>query len=269
MFMPYLLATIWLALLLAIFAPATLAQNLDFNRAFEDYLFTYNLYRDTHTAYVTAKATYLTYQTLAAKTEALEKTRTMLKARADVVRTYLTALRQKMEEEAGVSQADRNLYQSQIDAEVVYLLDHQTKLEAPATLEDLVKVGREFETRYPETEILLYRSLAMIVFGKENRLKEKVNQQIAALEDFAIQVRRGGSKDTTTVERWLLEAKNRVDLSTAKQAEAVKIIEAIKEREQDKNRRFTQATFLLEEGNQYLKEAVRFLKEIILEIKRA
>lgn len=267
--MRYLLGLVLSApLLLSLFLLPTAAQETDFNRAYNDYLFTYNQYREAHTAYKTAKSTYLTYQTLAAKTEALEKTRIMLKLRADVTIAHLTMLRRKISQTEGVSEADRSLYHGQIDTEVAFLTEHKNRLEAPATIEDLVSAGQEFESRYPAIEAFAYQSIGLVVSGKESALKEKINRQISSLEGFVGQVRQEGVKDTATIERWLLEAKNRVDLSSEKYTQAQESFGRIEEKG-DKNRPFTQATFSLEEANQYFKEAATFLKEIILEIKRA
>src|SRR4030042_6530513 len=64
-------------------------QEFNFDRAYQDYLFTYNQYRQAHNEYVTAREQYLNYKTLTSKTLALEQTLKMLQERDNTIRTYL------------------------------------------------------------------------------------------------------------------------------------------------------------------------------------
>jgi hypothetical protein len=257
---------LFLFTLLLFYSPA-LAQDFDYNRAFNDYIYNYNLYRSTHLEYVTKKSGYQTYGTLTSQTEALEATRKMLLQRDKAFETYLTAIRMKLKEETGVESYKQNLYFLKLDDEVAWLKNHQSLLSSPSTIEDLIKESSRLETRFPDVQIINYQALGVILEGKEIGLREEIKQLIYLTEKKIVEIRDSG-EETQVLERWLLEAKQKVVLSEQKQAEATTLLSGIKPRDTDKLTKYDQARRLFEESNQYLKEAISFLKEIIREVKR-
>ncbi len=239
----------------------------DYNRAFNDYIYNYNLYRSTHLDYVTKKSGYQTYGTLTSKTQALEVTRKMLLQRDMALETYFTALRMKLKEETGIESYKQNLYFLKLDDEVTWLKNHQSLLSSPSTIEDLIKESRRLETRFPNAQVINYQALGVVLEGKEISLRGEIQPVIDLAEKKIVEIRDSG-EDTQVLERWLLEAKQKVVLSEQKQAEAVAMLSAIEPRDTDKSTKYDQSRHLLEESNQYLKEAISFLKEIIREVKR-
>jgi len=251
---------------------ATGAQNedqFDFNRANEDYLYTYGTYRQTHNEYVTAREQFLTYQTLTAKTLALEQTLNMLQKRDETLRTYLTALRMKMAETTGISNYKQNTHYLKLDAEVSWYVEHRDGLTSAGTLEDLVKLSEEAEDEHGKTEMLAYQALGLILEGKEEHLKSQIEEQINLIEEKIKEIKEKGDKDTTTAERWLLEAENKLTRSEEKLTEATNLLESLKSSRGDKDKDYSEAQKLFSEAHLYLKEANGFLKELIREIKTA
>lgn len=257
---------IFLTFTLLLFYSPALSQDFDFNRAFQDYLYNYNLYRSSHLEYVSAKSEYLTYKTLTAQTKALEATKKMLLARAETLKTYLTALRLKLKETTGILNYQQNMYYLKLDNEVTWIGTHKNSLPSAGTLEDLVKISTEAEKRYPTMEILAYQTLGTVMTGKEITLRDKINEQISKTEGKINQIKETG-EDTTTLERWLIQAKEKIKRSEEKEKEGQNIISAIKPTDKNKIQSWNKAQKAFEEENQYLKEAVSHLKEIIREIK--
>lgn len=253
----------------SLYASPVDAQVFDFNRAYNDYLHIYNQYRLTHTDYVAAKQAYLRYQTLTSKTEALSKTLKMLQLRDKVIWTYLTVLRTKLAETTGISDYEQNILYLQLDNEVNWYQDHYDVLPSAGSLEDLVDSAKETEDKYPKTEVLIYQTLGAILAGKEAALRDKANEQIERLNGKIAEIRQRGDKETSLLERWLLEAENRLTRSQEKQFAAQQALAKIKTHERDKHQSYNQAQFTLEESHQYLKEANFYLKELIREVKRA
>lgn len=257
----------FLPTLLLLLLPLTVkAQDLDFNRAFQDYIYNYNLYRSSHLEYVSAKSEYLTYKTLTAQTKALEATQKMLLSRAETLKTYLTALRMKLKETTGVLNYQQNMYYLKLDNEVTWISSHETSLPSAATLDDLVKISQEAEKRYPTMEILAYQTLGTVMTGKEVTLRDKINEQISKTEAKINQIKETG-EDTTTLERWLIQAKEKIKRSEEKEKEAQNILSGLKTTDKNKIQTWNKAQKAFEEENQYLKEAVSYLKEILREIK--
>lgn len=260
--------------LLILFSIATLlnsyiaisAQTFDFNRAYQDYLYNLNLYRTSHLAYLSARNEYLTYKTLTAETRALETTREMLKNRAEVLKTYLTALRMKLAETTGITNYQQNMQYLKLDNEVTWLSSHKESLSSPGSIADLLKVSSQLEEKYPGIELLSYQTLGTILAGKENSLREKVEAQAKKTEEKIAQMKKEG-EDVAKLERWLLEARKKITRSEEKQTEGENILKTIKSTEKEKKREFNKAQLALGEANQYLKEAISFLSETIRETK--
>jgi len=244
-----------------------IAQDFDFNRAFNDYVYNYNLYRSAHLEYITAKSEYQTYNTLTSQTKALEATRKLLQQRDEALKTYLTALRMKLKEETGIIGYKQNLYFVKLDDEVAWTTEHQSLLTSPSTIEDLLEESEKMENRYPTTAVISYQTLGTILEGKENTLRDEVNNLVKLTEEKINEIR-ANNEDTATLERWLIEAKQKITLSEQKQTQALAVINSIEAKDKDKSEKYDQAKLLFEESNQYLKEAISFLKEIMREVKR-
>ena len=244
-------------------------QIFDFNRAFNDYIYTYSQYRLAYNEYVSARQAYLTYKTLTSETEALNKTLKMLQLRDEAVKTYITALRLKLAETTGISNYDQNVLYLKLDTEVAWYLKHRNVLASAGNLQDLLDSSQDTQEKYQGTEILIYQTLEAILSGKETALRQRLNEQIEALKGKISEIRQKGDKKTITAERWLLEAENRLVRSKEKQASAHQILAALKQYDKDKNSAYNQAQFALEESHQYLKEGNSFLKEVIRELKSA
>lgn len=244
----------------------SLAQNFTFDQAYKDYVYNYNLYRDSHLKYISSRGEYLSYKTLNAETKALEATREMLQKRAEALRTYLIALRLKLVETTGITNYQQNLIFVKLDSELGWLTAHKDSLSSPGSLADLVKVSGELEQKYPSLEVLIYQALGTILAGKENSLRERISQQTKKTEEKLVQIKKEG-ENVDKLERWLLETRRKITISEEKQGSAEAMIKKIKENDSDKRRLFNEAQFAFEEANQYLKEAVSFLNEINQEIK--
>jgi hypothetical protein len=260
-----ILITFFLANLIFFIAPV-IAQDFNFTQANNDYLYNYNLYRTAHTEYLTAKQQYLTYKTLTAKATAQEKTLKMLQTRDEALRTYLIALKQKLKETDGISLYEKNIIFLRLDSEVSWYQNHRNRLSGAGSLADLIEISNDAQEHYPETEILAYQTLGTVLAGKENALLEKIQTQIDQLEEKIAQVRQEGLIETSLLERWLLEARNRLTWSKEKQYAAQSLLANLKPREQNKAKVYDDAQSNFVESHQYLKEASSYLLEIIREV---
>ena len=265
----YLPVILIFALLVFYFSGFAFAQEFNFNRAYSDYLYNYNLYRESHNAYVTARETFLKYKTLTSKNEALEKTKEMLKNQDEVVKTYLTTLKLKLTGISGLSNDEQHILSLNLDNEIAWFRQHQEELNKADSLEDLVNAAGKSKEQYQKTEVLIYQTLGAILAGKETALREEISQKIKSLKEKVGEIRLKGDKDTSLAERWLLEAENRLTQSQKKQFEAQQNLSKIKESSLNKNRIYNETQSSLEESHQFLKEANSYLKEIIRELKNA
>lgn len=266
--MKYFLPAIFLAGALFL-TPIVRGEEFNFNRAYNDYTYTYDQYRLANNEYIMSRQAYLNYKTLTSKTDAQDKTLKMLQLRDNVVRTYLIALRKKLAEITGILNYKQNVLYLKLDTEINWYTQHHDQLSSAGTLEDLVSSSQEAQSKYQETEILIYQTLGAILAGKESVARDQINQQIENLKTKMAEIRQKGDKNTNVAERWLLEAENRLTRSQEKQSTAQQILTNLKPYTQDKIQAYDQAQFTLTESHQYLKEANSYLRELIKEVKHA
>ena len=241
----------------------------DFSRAYQDYLYTTGQYRKSHQDYIIAKQSYLSYKTLSAKNQCQEKTSQMLKLRDETIRTYLTALRLKLSELTKILVYEQNMAYLKLESEISWYSKHQDKITSAASLEDLLQASEETQQRYKETEVLAFQTLGMILSYKEESFQAKIEEGLSSLNEKISQIRTDGKKDTTKVERWLLDAQNKITRAKEKRLSARQIINKMKSSDQDKIKTFDSFLSIIAECHQYLKETNSYLKEIIGEIKKS
>jgi len=251
-----------------LFPFSVLAEDFNFNRAFSDYLYNFDLYRQAYQEYIFARESFLQYKTLTSKTNAFQKTFKMTQARDETIRTYLIALKIKLREIRNFSSAQQKLSTLKLDSEANWYLVHKDELSTAGNLEDLVELANKAEERYKQkTEVLIYQTLHQILVGKENNLAEKINIQIASLKDKLKEIKEKGG-DVSLEERWILETEKRLSRFEEKvSASFEKMEEMEKNPFGDREQIYRESQLNLEEASQYLKEANRYLKEIIREIK--
>lgn len=241
----------------------------DFSKAYQDYLFNFNQYRQAHQNYQTKRQAYLHYQTLQAKNEAEQATKFMLQRRDETIRTFLTALRLKLAAVTAVANYQQTLLYLNLDKEVVWYFDHQNKISSSQTLEEMLNLASETESHYLQTEVFAYQTLAAISAAKENKITEKLNKQIGLLEEKIAAIKTLGGKNTATAEKWLVSTKEKLHQIEERQKEAQKILSKLEVKQRDKSKIFAQAEAFYQEAFLLIKQTHSYLEEIIKEIKEA
>ncbi len=224
-----------------------------------------DIYRTSYQNYIIAKNKYLTYQTLAAAREALENGRLFLKVREQYLILYLSMLRDKVSEQGGFTLSERNLIMGKIEVENTWLNSHRSLYDTPTTLGDLQRVSDQTQDRYES--VIRYVGLQTsgeILYNRAAILEKGLRSNIYALEQEMKAISATGT-DLTLAQRWLLEAKNKIDLAKDKQGEALLSFMAL--RGQNLVADYNRGSFLLSESNQYLRETTAFVLEIIKNIK--
>jgi hypothetical protein len=146
-------------------APSAHAQEFDFAKAYQDYIFTQTVYDQSYSTYEEAKNSYLKNPTLTLKEDARIKTLVMLRARDELYRVYLSALRMKLfEAKSPVS--------TRLDDEIAWYLTHKDTYKDSDPLEDLFNKSKESESRYKsDTSPIAHDSLFSVSFGELMNIK--------------------------------------------------------------------------------------------------
>lgn len=241
------------------------SSEFNFDRAYQDYLFASEKYREAYREYIKARDSYLKYQTLASKTKAFEETFSFLQWRNEVIRTYLLALRLKLEETENSTY--KQFFSSKIEEEINWYLNHKNTLKNAPNLENLIILGKETETKYLETECLIYQILGIIITTKEKTIHQKITTQSENLRKIIEKIKQSENKEINFAEKGLEEVKNLLLQSSTKQEEAEKIILQMEPGKEKNLYKYQEIQTLLEESHQILKKANSYLKEIISEVK--
>jgi hypothetical protein len=259
-------------LFIAVFVAPAKAQELDFNTAYNDYVFAVDNYRQAENEYQLKRSEYLRFGTLTAKSEAEVATRAFLQSRDDVVTNYLTALRLRLAEVPGVDSSEKDSVFSAIDAEVGWHIDHKNRLNSAGDLEDLVADSNEAEERFEDLTVeASYKALHLISRAKVLSLTGPQSELVNRTQNLINRIRENGDKSTSVVERWLLDAQNELNRSVEKTENARNSMSGISDTRDANAKRALYNTSIssLIQSHQHLKDANRFLTEILVEVKTA
>lgn len=247
---------------------ATPEPEFDFDRAYQDYVFTMDIYNNAHSEYLLAKAQYQQSGTLVSQTKAQEATVKMLEARDDVVVTYITAVRMRLVEAEGVSALTKNGLFARIDAEVAWFQDHKSRIQSAGTLQDLSEDSEEAAERFFLTERTAYEALSTVPFGKLSLMRSATNAILTKINSKVFEIRANQDKDTAIIERWAFETENKITRSLDKEIEAQALIPnfSADSRNRDHRKTYNDIIFRLDESRQFLRDATGFIKEILHEI---
>lgn len=237
---------------------ATQVLAATFEEDYQGYLKTYDAYKLTYDAYVTTRSQYLTYGTLTSKNEALTAVKDFLINRDTVLASYFSLLSLKNTD---------TVYASLTGDEIEFLNEHKSRVPAVATLDDAVKISDEVEERNIKLQILAKKIVATVITSKINSLKLAFTVSENEAKNLVTTLKNTGH-DVSVLERWLVEAKNKELLAEGKLAEvADKISKLSGANENSITTSYNEIQLLLLDANQYLKEALKYLKEIADTIK--
>ena len=246
-------------------------EEFDFNRAYQDYVFLFDVYQKQHSEFLLARAQYIQAGTLVAQTKAKEETAQMLEARDDVVISYLTALRMRLLEAEGVSDTVKGGLFDRLDVEIFWFKDHKERISSAGTLNDLIADSEEAYERFLAAEPVIYEVLSVIPIGKVSVLRAQLNVILNGLKSKTTEVRTNGDHDVEIVERWIIETEEKIIRSVDKEIAAQQRIpdflgdgrSSSSSRRVDRVPILNDVLNLVRESNQFLREASSFMNEII------
>lgn len=229
----------------------------DYQKAYQDYTFQSSEYKNAYNQFLIARSSYQTYGTLASQQEAIIKFKSTLKSRNQLISSYYNLLQEKLNETASVSGEQRTTFDKIRLSEGQWLSDNQVKIDAAASLDDLNAVSREFQSRYGQMTTESKQTVGTILLAKEINLRGQVQTVFDNLSTKVSEIRSTG-KNTSVWDRWLFSAQNKLIIHDQKISEANKIIFTT-----SNNVDLPKAQQSLTEANQYLRETLQQLQEII------
>ncbi len=134
----------------------------------DDFIFQYENYRQIFDTFSTAKQNYLNNKTLAAKNDAISATKKLLIQRNQIFYTYFLVLRFEINKTKGIDKEVVDQFTTKLNEEISWLESNLTKLEEldTPTLEELLSISADFETKKVKYKLLSFQSLSYISLWK-------------------------------------------------------------------------------------------------------
>lgn len=235
----------------------------DYNQSLKDYSFQFEQYRLAHQNYSVSKNKYLSYKTPVALAEALENGKKAILLRDMVLISYFQALKEKLNTTTNISPENLVTIGSQIDNTLSFLSSHKDKAVSTISLNDLTTVSKELETKQNEFHGFSKVTLGTILSSRLESLKNNIDRNQDFLS-FTVSQNKAVLDNSVNMERWLIESKNKIVLAGQKIEEARASFQSTDiNSEYSTSTTFNKGQLSLMAGNQYLKEALNFQKEVI------
>lgn len=239
----------------------------DYNQSLSNYNTVYEKYLQDNQDFQKAKSTYLTYKTLSSQTEALNTSKKLLETRDDLLISYFTLLQDKINQTDGIYPYEKTVKTDLINSRLFFFNDHRQTIQAVLSLDDVVLKSKEIDSLSSDLKTEGQKTFGLIITAKVLDQLIQINSQIINLESLITKIKDNG-KDVATLERWLLQIKNKVDITQQKISEAQNLFENLPVKDEIQRKGdFENAKSLTKNANQYLKEAVFNIGETIKEIK--
>jgi hypothetical protein len=240
----------------------------DYASDYQNYINKTGSYQITYNSYLVARSAYFAAQSLDSKDKAMKATLAMLQARDNLIVAYLNALKTKIQNTKGIDDANKISFGSLIDTEISWYNAHNLRLPSAGSLEDLVADSDEAKSQFNNSTLtLIYRSLVTLGVGNNSFIRGELRNEIILVQSKIDEIKANQDKDVGSIERLLIDVKNKLDRSEVKDADANNFINAIKPNDQQKENIFQDVEANLADSNSYLKEANQGLLQIITQIK--
>ena len=262
------LLVIVFALIIVIFSAKVVLA--DYASDYQNYVNQGGAYQSAYGYYVRARLNYLSSQSLDSQDKAMQATITMLVARDNYMSSYLTAIKTKMANTQGVNATDQGLISNELSSEIAWYATHSSKIPSAGSLSDLVADSDAAKTEYNGITLnIIYNSLITLGIGNNAYIRGEIENEITTLDAKIAEIKANQDKDTSTIERSVVDVQNKLDRSTGKDTDAKNLISALKPSDSQGTDSFTSAQSDLTDSNSYLKEANEQLLQIISQIKSA
>lgn len=244
------------------------AQEFNSEKAYLDYIFTRSLYDDEYRKYEIAKEAYLKNPTLTLKEEARLATINMLKARDDLHRVYLTAIRTKITEIKGLTTDEKGNLYTKLDSEVLYYQGHKLTYTGNETLEEVFKINTVVEDHYKKITLpFIYESLFMISYGQEVGIKQDHQSIYNDLINFLNQKVAEDKLIVDPFNRWFLDIGGTIETLNKNELTAKTAIQKLYSESFNPANNYNKSVFILTQSISNLTKLNNFVNELLIAIQ--
>ena len=234
----------------------------EYLREFEEYL-------TARDEYLEDRSEYFKFQTLVARSEAIRTTQVFLKERSELMIAYLVLMKERLEQSNDLKEDELKGLILYINNEIDIMNNQLPLYDSANTLNDLVKLSSVIQKRYDVFVINSFKIKALIVASKVRSLRKTSNDLVGLTEEQVARIRKEGVLETTDLDRWLVDAPERLLFSESNEITGLGIFMGAKAKDSVSNAPRLYATFLksLRTSAQYLREANGLMLQIVQGIR--
>jgi hypothetical protein len=242
----------------------------DFNSLSQEYTQMLSANNSASTEYKIAKNTYETYYTLSSLTQVLQKSKTHLQTRDNLIIKHFELLSSKLDE-SNIDSSQKDSLKQILSSEIVFFTNHLTLIQSISTINDINNVSQKAESEFVLANIKSKQIQGNILISKVNATLIPYTYLLEAITNQIIESKNNKDKDQTTIdklERWLVEVKNKKILAENNISQNLNSLNDLsKSNAQNVEKNFDEIRINIIQGHLYLKEGTSFMKEILNEIK--
>ncbi|OGM26586.1 hypothetical protein A3D00_03680 [Candidatus Woesebacteria bacterium RIFCSPHIGHO2_02_FULL_38_9] len=259
-----------LLIFLFVLAKNTLSQDFDYQKAFQDYDYSFGLYLKNIASYKFAKSQYLSLKTIESKNVLIDSVKVFLTSRNVAINAYLTALRFKVFETSGLISDEKNNIFGKIDPEVAWYLDNNKEIDALSALELLNTENKSIKTHYGKfSKNAIYRALFAISYGRVSDNETNIRLVRESIKEKIDKIDQNHDKNTQVTKSWLQEVDIRIDKIDSGLKNATQKMNSIDTLKWDPLDAYNQSMRIFDDSQKYVKEAISYFKQIVKELKTA
>jgi hypothetical protein len=240
----------------------------DSQTAYKDYLFQNDTYRQKYSEFSVAKTEYEKFKSLTSQTDALEKTKSMLQSRDQLLRSYLYVLNEKLNEDTGLSTTSKATYQGLIKNEVTFLENHTLLIPSIGSLGDADTVSKQLESHYDILQVSIRQIISGIALGNLTTLARSFDTNLGYAQNLTGQYGYLFSlPKQSTINRWVLQIQNKRTLYQQKTEAISNAAIQLKSSSSNLDYNFQNIMKNVAEAKQYLVEGTSFMGELATALK--
>jgi uncharacterized protein (DUF885 family) len=235
------------------------------DRAYQDYLYQFDVYRQKYNEFIIARNEYLKFKTLTSQSAAITKSREMMSQRAQLLRAYLLMLEAKIPETPELTKKEQELFRAHIFDEVSFLENHSQFVKSIQSIQDALKASNDLESHYVIMQQAMRQMTLGISLAKLRGLGEQYSNQLTIAKSLIDEAKPTMSLDQQAViDRWFLQISNKRTLFLQKIDSLTNAIGVLKQEKIDELDIATQQIQKeLTEGQKELVEGESFMTELM------
>ena len=238
--------------------------NATSQQAYQDYLYQFDIYRQNYSDFQVAQNEYQKFQSLTAQTDALNKTKTMLSQRDQLLRSYLLLLDERLREDQGLAPATKQTYEALLQNEATFLASHAQLISAIGSIDDATQVSRQLESHYMILQVSIRQILIGLALGQLSILNNFYKTDLQTAQSLINTYSSNFTSDKQqTINRWILEIQNKQVLFQQKYDALVAANAQFTADDQNSlDQKFGDLSSQINDARQYLLEGSSYLIEL-------